>query len=69
MPEQLKESEVQKGQDPTVTKQWDDETPLDKRFEDFGTIADKLGVCLLGTARKDIGVCAGSSVLIDKTRD
>ena len=60
MPEQLKESEVQKGQDPTVAKQWDDETPLDKKFEDVAAIADKLGVCLMGTARNGVGVCTGA---------
>jgi hypothetical protein len=57
MPEQLKQSEVQKGQDPTAAKQWDDSTPLDKKFQDFAAIADKLSVCMMGTARDGVGVC------------
>lgn len=56
MPEQLKNSELQT--DPTVAKQWDDDVPLDKKFEDFAAIADKLGVCMLGTVRESVkGVC------------
>ena len=66
MPEHLKESEVQKGQDPAVAKQWDDETPLDQKFEDFGAIAEKLSVCMMGTARNGVGVCTHSGVLIDR---
>ena len=66
MPEQLKESEIKKGQDPSVSKQWDNEVPLDKKFEDFAAIADKLGVCVMGTMRDSIGVCnSGSGILID----
>lgn len=56
MPEPLKESEVQKGQDPTVTKQWDDETPAGEKFDDFAAIADKLSVCMLSSKRDGIGV-------------
>lgn len=65
MPEQLKESEVQKGQDPALVKTWDNETPLDKRFEDFAAIADKLQVCMMGTLRDDVGVCTSSVNEID----
>lgn len=56
MPESLKQSEIDKGQDPSVTKQWDDDVPLDKKMEDFGKIADGLGFCMMGTARNGIGV-------------
>ena len=56
MPEPLKQSEVEKGQDPTVAKQWDDDTPLETKFEDFAAIADKLKVGMMGTFRNGIGV-------------
>jgi general stress protein 26 len=55
MPEPLKKSEIEKGQDPSVTKQWDDDVPLDKKMEDFGKIADGLGFCMMGTLRNDVG--------------
>ena len=38
MPEKLTESEVQKGQDPSSVKQWDNDVPLEKKFEDFAAI-------------------------------
>lgn len=56
MPEQLKTSEVEKGQDPTVAKQWDDETSTEKKFEDFADIADGFRVTMMGTLRDGIGV-------------
>ena len=57
MPEALKESEVRKEQDPSVAKQWDNETPLEEKFNDFAAIADKLwGSSMLGTVRPGIGV-------------
>lgn len=58
MPEQLKQSEVQQGQDPTVAKQWDDETSTEQKFDDFAAIADKLTVCMMCTRRDGIGVCS-----------
>lgn len=33
MPEALKKEEVEKGQDPSVAKQYDDETPTEQKFE------------------------------------
>ena len=56
MPEQLKKEEVDKNLDPAVAKQWDDKTPSDQKFKDFYAIADKQGVCMLGTPRDGIGV-------------
>lgn len=63
MPEPLKKSEVEKGQDPTVAKQWDDETPADKKFEDFYKIADGLKIGMMGTLRNGVGVCPIRAVL------
>lgn len=56
MPEPLKQSEVEKGQDPSVTKQFDGETPTDQKFEDMYAIADKLKIGMLGTYRPGVGV-------------
>jgi hypothetical protein len=56
MPEPLTKEEIQKGIDPSVSKQWDDEVSLDQKMEDFGKTADKLGVGIMGTARNGIGV-------------
>lgn len=46
MPEQLTKEEVQKGQDPSVTKQWDDDTDVETKFKDFYKIADGLKVTI-----------------------
>lgn len=58
MPEALTESEVKKGQDPSVTKQWDNDVSLDVKYKDFEAIADKIGVCIMGTFRPGTGVSA-----------
>ncbi|KAK5173203.1 uncharacterized protein LTR77_003325 [Saxophila tyrrhenica] len=55
MPEPLKQSEIDKGQDPSVTKQWDDDVSLDQKMEDFGKIADGLGISMMGTLRNGVG--------------
>lgn len=55
MPEQLTKQEVDSKTDPSVSKQWDNDVPTSKKFEDFYAIADKLGVCLLGTLREGTG--------------
>lgn len=55
MPEQLTQSEINSKTDPTVAKQWDNDVPLETKFKDYYAIADKLGVCLLGTLRPNIG--------------
>ena len=56
MPEQLKKSEVTSQTDPSVSKQYDSETPAEKKFEDFYSLVDGLGVCMMGTRRDEIGV-------------
>ena len=44
MPETLTKEEVQKGQDPSVTKQWDNDVDAETKFKDFYKIADGLKV-------------------------
>lgn len=55
MPETLTKEEVQKGQDPSVTKQWDNDTPVEQRFKDFYDIADGLKIGIMGTYRNGVG--------------
>lgn len=56
MPEPLKKEEVEKGQDPSVVKQYDDSTGTEQKFEDMYKIADKLKIGMLGTYRSGVGV-------------
>ena len=63
MPASLTKDEVEKGQDPSVTKQWDDDVSLDKKMEDFGKIADNLGVGIMGTLRDGVGVRTNAYLL------
>ncbi|KAK6397561.1 hypothetical protein LTR65_006538 [Meristemomyces frigidus] len=58
MPETLTKQEVEKGQDPSVTKQYDDSVSLDEKFEDMYAIADKLKIGMMGSLRNGIGPVA-----------
>ncbi|KAF7506627.1 hypothetical protein GJ744_011559 [Endocarpon pusillum] len=53
MPENLKESEV--DSDPSVLKQWDYDTPMDKQIEDLYSVIDGQKVCMLNTYRPGTG--------------
>lgn len=55
MPETLSREEVEKGIDPSVSKQLDNDVSSEKKFEDFYAIADKLKISLLGTFRESVG--------------
>ena len=55
MPESLKESEVNSQTDPSVSKQWDDETPKSKQIEDFYKTVDGMKIGLLTTIREGLG--------------
>ncbi|KAK3686454.1 hypothetical protein LTR37_019804 [Vermiconidia calcicola] len=65
MPEQLKKSEV--DMDPTVAKQYDDETPTQQKFDDFAAMADGLKIGLMGTLRDGIGPVARSMAVAKRT--
>lgn len=60
MPEPLKESEVNSKTDPSVAKQWDDETPMKDQIEDFYKTVDSLKVGLLTSIRPGVGPVARS---------
>ncbi|EME78553.1 uncharacterized protein MYCFIDRAFT_80955 [Pseudocercospora fijiensis CIRAD86] len=54
-------------QDPSVTKQYDTQTSPEEKFQDFYTIADNLGVCMLGTHRPNIGPVARSMAIAKRS--
>lgn len=60
MPEPVTSEEINSKTDPSVAKQWDDETPKKDQIEEFYKMADSLGVCLLATNRPGVGPVARS---------
>ena len=63
MPEPLKASEVNSQTDPSVAKQWDDETPKKQQIEDFYKIVDGMKIGLLTTIRVGLGPVSRSMVV------
>lgn len=55
MPEPLKASEVNSQTDPSVAKQWDDQTPKSKQIEEFYKTVDGMKIGLLTTIRSGLG--------------
>ena len=55
MPEPLTSDEINSKTDPSVSKQWDEETPKKDQVQDFYNIVDSLKVGLLGTYRPGVG--------------
>ena len=67
MPEPLTSSEVNAGSDPSVTKQYDTETPVDKQISEFLGFVDKLKVALLTTQRPGLGPVSRSMAVARRT--
>lgn len=67
MPEPLTKSEVNAGNDPSVTKQYDTETPVDKQISEFFGFVDKLKVGLLTTQRPGVGPVSRSMAVARRT--
>lgn len=67
MPEPLKTSDVTANKDPSVTKQYDAETPVDKQISDFYGVVDKLKVALLTTQRQGLGPVSRSMAVARRT--
>lgn len=63
MPEPLKQSEVDSKTDPTVAKQWDNETPKAQQIEEFYKTVDGLKIGLLTTIRSNVGPVSRSMVV------
>jgi hypothetical protein len=55
MPETLTQTEVNSKTDPSVSKQYDNETPKDKQIEQFYEMADGKKIGILNTYRKGVG--------------
>lgn len=55
MPQPLTAEEVNSKTDPSVSKQWDDETPKKQQIEEFYKTVDGMKVGLLTTIRDGIG--------------
>jgi len=56
MPDQLKASEVNSKTDPSVAKQYDDETPKDQQIKQFFEMVDGKKICMLNTYRNGVGM-------------
>lgn len=65
MPEELKQSEVSSQTDPSVAKQYDNETPKEDQWKDLFKFIDGQKVTLLNTYRKGTGP-VGRSMAIAK---
>ncbi|KAI4126812.1 MAG: hypothetical protein LQ347_004826 [Umbilicaria vellea] len=63
MPETLQSSDVSSKTDPSVSKQWDNETSKHDQIEDFYKIADGMKIGLLTTYRKTVGPVARSMAI------
>lgn len=63
MPQPLKAEEVNSKTDPSVSKQWDDETPKKQQIEEFYKTVDGMKVGLLTTIRDDVGPVSRSMAI------
>ncbi|EUC49691.1 hypothetical protein COCMIDRAFT_83880 [Bipolaris oryzae ATCC 44560] len=63
MPEQLKASEVNSKTDPSVAKQYDEETPKDQQIKEFFQLVDGKKICMLNTFRDGVGPVGRSMAL------
>ncbi|KAF2661511.1 hypothetical protein K491DRAFT_586863 [Lophiostoma macrostomum CBS 122681] len=65
MPEKLTEQEINSQTDPSVAKQYDNETPTDQQIKDFYSLVDGKKVGLLSTYRNGVGP-VGRSMAVAK---
>ena len=63
MPEQLTQQEVSSKTDPSVSKQYDDETPKSQQITEFYNFVDGKKIGLLTTIRPDIGPVSRSMAI------
>lgn len=67
MPQPLTSDEVTSKTDPSVSKQFDDQTPKNDQFQDLYKIVDGLKTGLLTTIRPDIGPVSRSMAIARRT--
>lgn len=63
MPQPLTAEEVNSKTDPSVSKQWDDETPKKQQIEEFYKMVDGMKVGLLTTIRDGVGPVSRSMAI------
>ena len=63
MPESLKQEEVNSKTDPSVAKQYDNETPKDEQWKQFFEIFDNGKITMFNTYRNGVGPVGRSMVL------
>ena len=63
MPQPLTAEEVDNKIDPSVAKQWDNETPKSQQIDEFYKTVDGMKSCLLTTIRDGIGPVSRSMVV------
>ena len=54
MPEKV--NDLDASRDPSVAKQYDNESSTETKFQDFYKIADDRKICMMGTYRNGVGV-------------
>ncbi|KAH7085578.1 hypothetical protein BKA63DRAFT_485507 [Paraphoma chrysanthemicola] len=67
MPETLHQSEIESKTDPSVSKQYDNETATDQQIQDFYKIVDGLKVGILNTYRNGVGPVGRSMAIAKRT--
>jgi abnormal spindle-like microcephaly-associated protein len=55
MPSDLKQSDINSKTDPSVARQYDDETPKDQQIKQFFEMVDGKKICMLNTYRNGVG--------------
>jgi hypothetical protein len=56
MPDPVKSSEISSKTDPSVAKQYDEETPKDQQIKQFFEMVDGKKICMLNTYRNGVGM-------------
>lgn len=67
MPEALKQSEVDAGNDPSVTKQYDNETPKPEQWKELYDMIDGKKISMLSTYRKGVGFVGRSMAVAQRS--
>ena len=56
MPSDLKSSDINSKTDPSVARQYDEETPKDQQIKQFFEMVDGKKICMLNTYRNGVGM-------------
>jgi abnormal spindle-like microcephaly-associated protein len=55
MPSDIKQSDIDSKTDPSVARQYDEETPKDQQIKQFFEMVDGKKICMLNTYRNGVG--------------